>query len=100
MSQYADGGLLASKPYVSGSAYLHRMGDYCGSCRYRREQRPGEQACPFNALYWDFFLRQQHRLAANPRLALVYRQLDTMADAEKQAITSTAAQLRQHLDSL
>lgn len=100
MSQYADGGLLASKPYVSGSAYLHRMGDYCGSCRYRREQRHGEQVCPFNALYWDFFQRQQYRLAANPRLALVYRQLDAMPDTEKQAITNTAAQLRQRLETL
>lgn len=100
MSQFADGGLLASKPYVSGSAYLHRMSNYCGDCRYRRDARHGADACPFNALYWDFFLRQQPKLAANPRLGLVYRQLDNMPPAEQAAITATATTIRQRLDQL
>lgn len=55
MSQFADGGIIASKPYVSSGAYINRMSDYCGYCRYDVKQRVGEDACPFNALYWDFW---------------------------------------------
>ncbi|RQO68775.1 cryptochrome/photolyase family protein [Aquitalea sp. FJL05] len=100
MSQFADGGLLASKPYVSGSAYIQRMSNYCGDCRYRREQRHGDDACPFNALYWDFFQRNAATLGSNPRLALVYRQLQQMDAAESTAIASTAHAIRQRLETL
>ncbi|KJV27680.1 deoxyribodipyrimidine photolyase [Aquitalea magnusonii] len=100
MSQFADGGLLASKPYVSGNAYLHRMGNYCGDCRYRRDARHGADACPFNALYWDFFQRQRPRLGNNPRLALVYRQLDKMPATEQEAIRHSAAAILQGLNQL
>ncbi|MBV8680330.1 MAG: cryptochrome/photolyase family protein [Aquitalea sp.] len=100
MSQFADGGLLASKPYVSGHAYLHRMSNYCGSCRYRREARHGQDACPFNALYWDFFRRQRTRLEHNPRLALVYKQLNQMSDSELAALNSSAQHILQGLETL
>jgi len=55
MSQWADGGLLATKPYVSSAAYIHRMGDHCKTCHYDVKARTSDDACPFNALYWDFF---------------------------------------------
>ncbi|MGC5014357.1 cryptochrome/photolyase family protein [Streptosporangium sp. DT93] len=69
MSQHADGGMLATKPYAAGGAYINRMSDFCGSCRYRPSRRTGEDACPFTAGYWWFFARNQEWLAANPRTA-------------------------------
>ncbi|OQS46083.1 cryptochrome/photolyase family protein [Chromobacterium violaceum] len=100
MSQFADGGLLGSKPYAGSAAYIGRMGDYCAGCRYRPKQRVGADACPFNALYWDFFQRHRARLAANPRLALVYRQLDKLPEAERAAIAARAVALQANLDAL
>jgi len=78
MSQYADGGLLATKPYVSSAAYVDRMSDYCKSCHYNKKLREGEKACPFNALYWDFFDRNKEKLSSNFRLGMVYRNLEKM----------------------
>ena len=69
MSQHADGGLMATKPYASGGAYLNRMTDHCGSCRYDPGVRVGEEACPFTAGYWAFLDRNAERLAANPRMS-------------------------------
>jgi deoxyribodipyrimidine photolyase-related protein len=71
MSQWADGGLMATKPYVSSAAYLQRMGDHCRACPYDPKARTGPTACPFNALYWDFLARHRERLAANPRMAVM-----------------------------
>ena len=100
MSQFADGGLLATKPYVSSAAYLDRMGDYCKGCHYDKKARSGSHACPFNALYWDFFDRQRGRLGNNHRLGMVYRQLDKMEGSVLDALRSQAAGLRERLDQL
>jgi deoxyribodipyrimidine photolyase-related protein len=100
MSQFADGGLLATKPYVSSAAYLDRMGDYCKGCHYDKKARSGSHACPFNALYWDFFDRQRERLGNNHRLGMVYRQLDKMGGSTLDALRTQAAGLRERLDSL
>ncbi len=100
MSQFADGGLLATKPYVSSAAYIDRMSDYCKGCHYDKKQRIGEQACPFNALYWDFFRRNSATLARNPRIGMVYRQLDKMDDAAVDAIAQQAAWITDNLDRL
>lgn len=100
MSQFADGGLLASKPYVSGAAYIHRMSNYCQGCRYKRDQRQGPDACPFNAMYWAFFINNRQHLAKNPRLALVYRQVDRMSPDEQGAVQAAAAHLQARLDLL
>ncbi|MDO7834726.1 cryptochrome/photolyase family protein [Sphingobium sp. HBC34] len=97
MSQFADGGLLGSKPYAAGGAYINRMSDYCGSCRYDVKQRVGVDACPFNALYWDFLARNEDRLTRNPRLAMPYRTWTRMAEADRAAIRDQAARF---LDSL
>ncbi len=73
MSQYADGGLLGSKPYVSGGAYISRMGNHCASCYYRVKDKTGERACPFNSLYWHFIDRHADRWLKNQRLAPIVR---------------------------
>lgn len=100
MSQYADGGLLATKPYVSSAAYIHRMSDYCKGCSYDRQARTGPRACPFNALYWDFFARNAGKLSGNHRLAMVYRQLDRMTQDERDSLHQQAAGLRTRLEEL
>ncbi|CAN5739362.1 cryptochrome/photolyase family protein [soil metagenome] len=100
MSQYADGGLLATKPYVSSAAYIDRMSDYCKGCHYNKKLRIGENACPFNALYWDFFARNAATLSSNPRIGMVYPQLRKMETAALQALQAQAAELRARLDDL
>jgi deoxyribodipyrimidine photolyase-related protein len=100
MSQFADGGRLATKPYVSSAAYIDRMSDYCKGCHYDRKARVGDRACPFNALYWDFFERQRERLSANPRLGMVYRQLANMSPAALLAVQERADGIRAGLEDL
>ena len=99
MSQFGDGGLLGSKPYVSSGAYIHRMSDYCGHCRYRVNERVGEDACPFNALYWDFLARHREKLGTNPRLALRYRNWDRQSEGDKTGTRAQAAAFLAKLDA-
>lgn len=91
MSQFADGGLLASKPYAAGGNYVNKMSDYCRTCRYDVKQRTGPDACPFNALYWDFLARNRQILDGNPRLGPVYRTWDRMAPEKREATQASAA---------
>ena len=100
MSQFADGGLLATKPYVSSAAYIDRMSDYCKGCHYDKKARIGERACPFNALYWDFFHRNTASLARNPRIGMAYRQLDKMDDGAKSEFQAQAQRIVGNLDEL
>ena len=100
MSQWADGGLIATKPYVSSAAYIHRMSDYCQGCAYDHKQKLGDQACPFNALYWDFFARHQAIAEGNPRLGMVYRQWQKMPLAQREAIQAQAADTRARIETL
>ena len=83
MSQFADGGLLGSKPYAASGNYINRMSDYCKSCRYKVKEKIGPDACPFNYLYWDFLDRNRDTLGGNPRLSQVYRSWDRM-DIDRQ----------------
>ncbi|MEL7284940.1 MAG: cryptochrome/photolyase family protein, partial [Pseudomonadota bacterium] len=83
MSQFADGGLLGSKPYVSSGNYIHKMSNHCGACAYKVKQKTGEGACPFNPLYWHFLNRNRSTLAKNPRMAQMYRTWDRMSDEKK-----------------
>ncbi len=94
MSQYADGGLMASKPYVATGKYIQRMSPYCHGCRYDPAQRTGDAACPFTTLYWDFLMRHEALLAANPRMALQVKNLTRLSDAQQQAIRERAAAIR------
>lgn len=80
MSQYADGGLLATKPYVSSANYIDKMSSYCSGCFYDKKKKVGEKACPFNSLYWDFFARNEELLRGNPRIAIAYKNLDRMKE--------------------
>jgi len=82
MSQFGDGGILGSKPYAASGNYINKMSDYCKNCRYDVKQKTGEDACPFNALYWDFLIRNEDKLKGNPRLGQVYRTWNKM-DEEK-----------------
>jgi deoxyribodipyrimidine photolyase-related protein len=103
MSQFADGGLLATKPYTSSAAYIDRMSDYCKRCHYDkklREDTPTKKACPFNALYWDFHLKHADKLSANPRIGMVYQQLKKMDAGKIEALQVQARSLRLHLDFL
>ncbi|MDE2121653.1 MAG: cryptochrome/photolyase family protein, partial [Betaproteobacteria bacterium] len=97
MSQYADGGLMASKPYIASGQYIERMsaGSHCRNCRFQPRQRSGPRACPYTVLYWDFVQRHRDLLAANPRTVMQVRNLQRMDDAEREAIASRAAQLRE-----
>jgi deoxyribodipyrimidine photolyase-related protein len=94
MSQYADGGVMASKPYVATGRYIERMGGPCRDCRFDPAQRTGEAACPFTTLYWDFLARHETRLAANPRMALQVRNLARLDGAERAAVAARADALR------
>ena len=99
MSQYADGGLLASKPYVSTAAYVDRMSDYCKGCHYDKKKREGENACPFNALYWDFFIRHDKQLSDNHRLGMVYRQIEKMDPPAIEALQQQAIKIKSSLNT-
>lgn len=98
MSQFADGGLLGSKPYVSSGAYIDRMSDHCGGCRYRVKEKAGERACPFNLLYWHFLDRHREKLKANPRMGQMYRVWDGMAVEHRQAVLAGAEAMLGRLD--
>lgn len=100
MSQFADGGHLATKPYVSSAAYIDRMSDYCKSCYYNKKLRVGEQACPFNSLYWDFHHRHERLLGKNPRLGIVYKQLRQMKETDLNALQERAQYIQLHLHQI
>jgi len=99
MILFADGGLLGSKPYAASGAYINRMSDYCGKCRYDVKQRTGPDACPFNALYWDFLVRNREKLGGNQRLAMPYRNWDKMDAATQTALRASAAEHLRTLDA-
>jgi len=90
MSQFGDGGLLGSKPYASSGGYINRMSNYCGACKYDVKKRLGENACPFNALYWHFLDRNKEVLRGNNRLAMPYRNLEKMDTDVRQDLLQQA----------
>ncbi len=94
MSQYADGGIVGSKPYAASANYIDKMGNYCRECRFDRRQTSGPDACPFNTLYWDFLSRNRRRLQHNHRMGFQYRNLDRRDDGERRAIRRDADALR------
>ncbi|MEZ5740061.1 MAG: cryptochrome/photolyase family protein [Burkholderiaceae bacterium] len=94
MSQYADGGLLGSKPYIATGKYIQRMSPHCNGCRYDPAQRSGDSACPFTTLYWDFLMRHEAMLAKNPRMALQVRNVTRLTLEQRNAVTERAASIR------
>jgi deoxyribodipyrimidine photolyase-related protein len=95
MSQYADGGIMASKPYAASGKYIQRMSNYCSNCRFRPDQATGATACPFTTLYWDFLLRHANRLRANRRMTFQLKNLDRLSASERRQIRHQAQQFRQ-----
>ena len=94
MSQYADGGLMASKPYVATGRYIQRMSDYCRRCRFDPGRAAGEGACPFTTLYWDFLRRHRALLRRNPRMRMQVRNLDRLDVSALREIRRRAEELR------
>lgn len=97
MSQFADGGKLASKPYVSSANYINKMSNYCEGCHYSKSERLGERACPFNSLYWNFFMANTSKLEKNPRLAIVNKQI---RDMDNKLIKDIKAQAKSHIQNI
>ncbi len=99
MATYADGGLTATKPYVSGAAYINRMSNFCGSCQYDPKRATGPGSCPFTALYWTFLERNQAELSGNFRLQMPYATLRKKPAAELVALRTRAGEAIAHLAS-
>ncbi len=99
MSQFADGGIIASKPYVSSGAYINRMSNYCKSCAYSVKEKTGENACPFNLLYWDFLIRHEDRFANNARMGNMYRTWNRMHEDHRATVLADAAIFLEKLDA-
>ncbi|MEO5734245.1 MAG: cryptochrome/photolyase family protein [Rubrivivax sp.] len=95
MSQYADGGVMGSKPYAASGNYIQRMSNHCSHCRFDPGKRTGAGACPFTTLYWDFLSRHEKALSDHPRMALQVRNLQRIDGAERKAISIRAAAVRQ-----
>ncbi len=94
MSQFADGGLMASKPYIATGKYIDRMSNYCKGCRFKPDQSHGQDACPFTTLYWDFLIHHESSMSKNPRMVMQVRNLKRMSDETKAAIQAQAKQHR------
>jgi deoxyribodipyrimidine photolyase-related protein len=95
MVLHADGGFMATKPYAAGSGYISRMSNYCAGCRYKTEVKTGEEACPFNYLYWDFYARHEKRFARNPRVGMALKTLAKKSPVERKAISESARKFLQ-----
>ncbi len=94
MSQHADGGLMASKPYIATGKYIQRMSNYCSGCRYNPAESTGTTACPFTTLYWDFLLQHEPSMRKNQRMAMQVRNLARLDELKREAIRAQAAELR------
>ena len=90
MGLYADGGLMSTKPYISGASYINKMSNYCASCKYDPTIKTGEKACPFNALYWHFIDNHQDTLRKNPRMSMMVNLHDKMNPELKKHYRSEA----------
>ena len=99
MSQFADGGVVGSKPYVSSGAYIDRMSDYCKGCAYDVKRKTGTGACPFNLLYWHFLHRHRERFETNPRMGTIYRTWDRFAPERRETVLAEAKAILARLDA-
>jgi deoxyribodipyrimidine photolyase-related protein len=96
MSQYADGGKIATKPYVSSGSYINKMSNYCSSCNYNVKKRTGENACPFNSLYWNFLDDKRSLLSNNQRMRMMYSVLNKFSSDELSTMKERAADIIQY----
>ncbi len=100
MSQFADGGIVGTKPYVSSASYIDKMSHYCGSCFYNKSKKVGEKACPFNSLYWNFYDKHEDKLAKNPRIGMMYNVWRKMKQEDKAALLEQADYYLKHINTL
>ena len=100
MSQFADGGIVGTKPYVSSANYIDKMSHYCKTCFYNKKEKVGPKACPFNSLYWHFYDRHQKKLEKNPRIGMAYRLWNKMDSEKKVAILEQGEFYIQNLEKL
>jgi deoxyribodipyrimidine photolyase-related protein len=100
MSQYADGGLLATKPYVSSGSYINKMGNYCKSCQYDVKTKFADNSCPFNSLYWSFFLNNPTLLENNPRMGIVKMQINKMKEEDRGLYIKKSKQILKNIEQL
>ncbi|MCU0415870.1 MAG: cryptochrome/photolyase family protein [Cytophagaceae bacterium] len=100
MSQFADGGKVGSKPYVSSAAYIHKMSNYCGSCYYNNDVKIGDKACPFNSLYWNFYYQHKDKLSKNPRIGMMYATWNKMKEEDRQALLTQASIYLENIEEL
>lgn len=98
MALHADGGVVGSKPYAASGAYINRMSNYCGNCQYDVSDAVGDNACPFNALYWDFIDRHNEAFAGNPRMAMPVRSLARMAPDKVKRLKARAGSILTMID--
>jgi deoxyribodipyrimidine photolyase-related protein len=90
MSQFADGGIVGTKPYVGSANYINKMSNYCKTCVYDKDKKHGEKACPFNSLYWHFYDRHRAKLVKNPRIGMAYVTWDKVLPEEQTKILAQA----------
>ena len=100
MSQFADGGIVGTKPYVSSAAYIDKMSHYCGSCYYKKSVKTGDKACPFNSLYWNFYDRNEDKLGSNPRIGMMYNVWRKMKPSDKTALLEQADYYLKNINEL
>jgi deoxyribodipyrimidine photolyase-related protein len=100
MSQYADGGIVGTKPYVSSAAYINKMSSYCSGCYYDKNIKTGEKACPFNSLYWNFYNKHEDKLGKNPRIGMMYNVWRKMNVDDKKGLLEQASYYLKHINEL
>ncbi len=100
MSQFADGGIVGTKPYVSSAAYIDKMSHYCSSCFYKKAVKTGEKACPFNSLYWNFYDKNEEKLGKNPRIGMMYNVWRKMKPDDKVALLEQADYYLKNINNL
>lgn len=100
MSQFADGGIVGTKPYVSSATYINKMSSYCGSCQYNHNEKTGTSSCPFNSLYWNFYNQHETKLSKNPRIGMMYKVWQKMQSEQKEALLKRAEWCLENVNEL
>lgn len=100
MSQFADGGIVGTKPYVSSANYISKMSNYCKTCKYNSKEKTSELACPFNSLYWNFYETHKDKFESNPRIGMVYNLWRKMKVEDKSLIIKKAEQVLSTIENL
>ncbi len=100
MSQFADGGIVGTKPYAASANYMKKMGPYCNGCSYDAADKTGDNSCPLNSLYWHFHARNRAKLERNPRIGMAYRTWDKMAPEKREALLERGDAVLANLENL